>query len=76
MGLTDMEKQILCRLLCDGADLPSNIADEIGRSRSAVSSRLSKLEESGYVKTKGRGVWQLSVAGTRAAQSLDCEFCE
>lgn len=76
MGLTDMEKQILCQLLCDGADLPSNISEQIDRSRSAVSSRLSKLEDAGYVKTKGRGVWQLSLAGARAAQSLDCDFCE
>lgn len=72
---TPMGVEILIDLLINGDNNPANISDNIDRSRPGVSDRLKDMSESGWVASKGSGVWTLTPAGISLAQSsLSAEF--
>lgn len=68
--LSTVDRRVLVDLLENGDNVPANIADNIGHSRSAVSTRLGELESEGLVVSKGSGVWTLTMEGLRTAQVL------
>lgn len=66
--LSSVESEILVNILTNGDNVPSNIADNIGRHQTSVSRSLSSLEDEGLVENKGRGVWTLTVSGASLAR--------
>lgn len=75
MPPTVLGEEILVHLYVNGvSDLPANIADNINRSRSGISQKLPELEEQGFVKPKGRGVWRLTGEGASYAASITSDY--
>lgn len=70
MSLTDSEEAVLQHLYRHGDDVPANIADATGYHQKSVSRTLSGLEDDELVHNKGRGVYELTPAGTSAAREL------
>lgn len=70
IGLTKLEKDIVADLLMHGDNLPSNIGDNTGRHPTSVSRQMANLEDMGFVRPKGNGVWSLTRKGFTAAQIL------
>lgn len=68
--MTETEMLALSDLIVHGDNVPSNIADNIDRSRSAVTKAMPELEERGLVENKGRGVYRLTWEGFRRAQQI------
>ena len=63
--MTRMDREILAILGKSNLVLtPSVIADNLERSRPAVSRRLGKLEEAGLVEKEGRGKYSISKRGS------------
>lgn len=46
--------------LTEGRNLPSNLSEEIGRSRQYVQDRLKRLRETGVVSNLGNGLYELN----------------
>jgi DNA-binding Lrp family transcriptional regulator len=57
---TEMDREILEMLTIDWELTPAVIADNIGRSREAVSRRLNTLDAGGLVEKTGRGKYRIS----------------
>lgn len=70
IGLTNLEKDIITDLLIHGDNLPSNIGDNTGRHPTSVSRQMADLEDMGFVRPKGHGVWCLTRKGLNAARIL------
>ena len=68
--LSPVDRDVLYHLLTRGDDAPANIADSTGRARANVSQRLSSLSDDGYVRSKGAGVWTLTLKGVSAAHEV------
>lgn len=66
---TGAARDVLVDLLENGANTPSNVAENTDRHPKTVSERLADLESSGYVRNKG-GVWELTMKGLTAAQTI------
>jgi Mn-dependent DtxR family transcriptional regulator len=64
------EREILAALRDHGDNVPGNLADLTGRHPKSVSRSLSRLEEDGYVRNKGRGVYTLTDEGREAADQV------
>lgn len=60
---TEMDREILNALSAMRVLTPAVIADNIGRSREAVSRRLNTLEAGGLVMKKGRGKYKITTKG-------------
>ena len=52
--------QAIIEELREGRNLPSNIAEDIGKSRQYVVERMLRLEELGVVRNLGRGLYELA----------------
>lgn len=50
----------ICRVLRDGRNLATNIADDTDLSRQYVSDRLGELAEAGHIKNIGSGLYELA----------------
>ena len=57
--LTDTDKALI-ELLQDGRNVPSNLAEDLDLSRQHIQKRLKRLEEHGYIRNIGRGVYELA----------------
>lgn len=68
--LSQVDQEILVALLVDGANTPKNISDIIDRHHQSVMSRLDPLLEDDLIQNKGRGVYELTVAGLESARVL------
>lgn len=60
---TEMDEEILNTLMGNLVLTPAIIAENIGRSREAVSRRLSTLEAGGLIKKIDRGKYKITDAG-------------
>jgi len=58
IDLRDVDHAILDALHA-GRNIPANLADDAGLTRQYVQQRLKRLEEHGYVRNIGRGVYEL-----------------
>jgi predicted transcriptional regulator len=45
--------------LHDGRNVPSNLAEDLDLTRQHIQKRLKRLEEHGYIRNIGRGVYEL-----------------
>ena len=70
MNLSEGDIAILIDLYRQGDNLPSNIAENIDKSRVHVSNRLSSLHDDGLTHNKGGGVWTLTPDGVELARAL------
>ncbi len=68
--LSSVEMDVLQDLLLHGDNTPKNIGKNTDRNPSNVSARLSDLQEKGLVKSKGGGVWTLTLRGANMARSI------
>ena len=58
LRLSDTDKAVL-KILEEGRNIPSNIANRLGFSRQYVQRRLQRLEEHGYLQNIGGGVYEI-----------------
>ena len=58
INLNETDQAIIAELR-EGRNVPSNIADEIGRNQQYTRDRIARLEEHGVVRNVGRGVYEL-----------------
>jgi DNA-binding Lrp family transcriptional regulator len=56
--LTETDKALL-DALHDGRNVPSNLAEDLDLTRQHIQKRLKRLEEHGYIRNIGRGVYEL-----------------
>jgi len=75
--LTKLEMEILVDLLKNGDNTPTNISDNLDRSRSGVQKRLSNYDKKsddlityGLVIDKGSGVYALTPQGANTARAI------
>jgi Mn-dependent DtxR family transcriptional regulator len=61
---------MLVTLLNHGDNVPGNLADLTEHHANSISRSLSQLENKGYVRNKGRGVWTLTPSGKEIATKI------
>lgn len=71
--LSQSDKETLVALLLCGADTPHNISRYTGRHKQTIQKRLSQLEEEGWVRNKGAGVYDLTYEGFNSARIIYLE---
>ena len=70
VNLSEADIAILVDLIRHGDNTPSNIAQNVDKSRVHVQNRISDLEEEGLTMNKGGGVWTLTPDGAELAAAL------
>jgi predicted transcriptional regulator len=70
MSRTPVQRAILVDLLVHGADKAKNIAERTGYHANSVSRSVSELVETGEVRNKGGGVYELMDSGRDGARGL------
>lgn len=68
--LSSVEMDVLEDLLLHGDNTPKNIGENTSRNPSNVSERLADLQEKDLVRSKGGGVWALTLRGANMARAI------
>lgn len=58
ISLNDTDEAVV-DMLQEGRNVPANIAEELDLTRQYIQQRLQRLEEHGYIRNIGRGVYEL-----------------